>query len=236
MVHGTEFSACDGSPTRSCAGNGPAEQLEIAALKAGDVLFVAGAAKQFLYWINSGQVELRWPSPATGQNEIEVLTAGDYFSLGFLDFHVCSAVARTDAAIERLPRARATQLAELDPDLRARDGVETRREFAHRRETVTASASKALPQRLAAFLLVMARFNADEGRDPLIVNDEMTGPVPVVCTYLATDVDALGSALKQLSDLGAIELVPPRGVQIRDLDFLAYIARCQEPASDGAVA
>lgn len=235
MVQFTEFSACDGSPLRHHAGNEPPEQLEIATVKAGDVLFVPGAEKQFLYWINRGQVELRWPSSATAREEIEVLTAGDYFSLGFLDYHVCSAVARTDGAIECLPRARAAQLLELDPDLRARDGVETRREFTHRRETVKATASKALPQRLAAFLLVMARFNADEGRDPLIVNDEMTGPVPVVCTYLATDVDALGSALKQLSDLGAIELLPPRGVRICDLDFLAYIARCQEPAChDGA--
>ena len=144
---------------------------------------------------------------------------------------VCSAVARTDAAIECLPRARAAQLMELDPDINARDGAETQREFTHRRETVIASASQALPQRLAAFLLLLARFNADEGRDPSIVHDEMTGPVPVVCTYLATDADALGSALKQLSDLGAIELLPPRGVRICDFDFLAYIAGCREPAS-----
>ena len=60
----------------------------------------------------------------------------------------------------------------------------------------------------------------------------MTGPVPVVCTYLAPDPEALGHALKQLSDLGAIELLPPRGVRICDLDFLAYIARCQEPSAD----
>mgnify|MGYP001817917059 FL=1 len=235
MVQFTEFSACDGSQLRHHAGIEPPEQLEIVTVKAGDVLFVPGAEKQFLYWINRGQVELRWPSSETAREEIEVLTAGDYFSLGFLDYHACSAVARTECVIECLPRARAAQLAELDPDLRSRDGVETQREFTHRRETVMASASKALPQRLAAFLLVMARFNADEGRDPLIVNDEMTGPVPVVCTYLATDVDAFRSALKQLSDLGAIELLPPRGVRICDLDFLAYIARCQEPAShDGA--
>ena len=200
-------------------------------LKAGQVLFVPGTEKKFLYRLNTGQIELRWPIAATGQDEIETLQAGEYFSLGFLDYHVCSAVAGTDAAIECLPRGRAAQLAELDPDLKARDGVETQREFTHRRETVTASASKALPQRLAPCLLVVARLNADEGRDPLIVNDEMTGPVPVVCTYLATDVDSLGNALKQLSDLGAIELLPPRGVRICDLDFLAYIARCQEPAS-----
>jgi CRP-like cAMP-binding protein len=228
---GMGISERDGGPRRTWAGNEPAEQLEIAKVRAGDVLFVPGTAKQFLYWVNSGQVELRWPSAARGADEIEILTAGDYFGLGFLDYHVCSAVARTDAAIECLPRALAAQLVDLDPEINARDGAETQREFTHRRETVIASASQALPQRLAAFLLVLARLNADEGRDPSIVHDEMTGPVPVVCTYLATDADALGSALKQLSDLGAIELLPPRGVRICDLDYLGYIARCQEPAS-----
>jgi len=222
-----------GRARRKYARKERAEPLDMATVKAGEVLFLPGTKKQFVYWINRGQVELRWPSIATGQDEIEILTAGDYFSLGFLDYHVCGAVARTDASVERLPRARAAQLAERDADLRVRDGVETRREFTHRRETVLAAASTALPQRLAAFLLVMARFNAYEGRDPLIVNDEMTGPVSVVCTYLATDVDAMGSALKQLSDLGAIELLPSHGVRICDLDFLAYIARCHEPASPG---
>ena len=165
----------------------------------------------------------------------EILEPGDYFGLGFLDYHVCGVVALTDAAIDRLPRARAAQLAAIDADLKMRDGVETRREFTHRRETVIASASKALPPRLAAFLCVVARFNGYEGRDPLIVGDEMTGPVPFVCNYLATDVEELGMALKQLSDLGAIEFLPPRGVRICDLDFLEYIAHCEEPAPDRVV-
>ena len=233
MLNSTRCSACDGGSTRSRAENEPAEQLEMATLMAGEVLFMPGAEKQFLYWVNSGQVDLRWPNIATGLDEIEVLAAGDYFSVGFLGYHVCSAIARTNATIECLPRARTAELAEIDPELKVRDGVETQREFAHRREIIIASASQALPQRLAAFLMVIARFNAYEGRDPLIVSDEMTGPVPVVCNYLATDAEALGSALKQLSDLGAIEHQQPRGVRICDLDFLAYIARCQEPASYG---
>jgi CRP-like cAMP-binding protein len=201
-------------------------------VKAGQVLFVPGAEKKFLYQLNTGLVELRWPIAATGQDEIEILQAGEYFSLGFLDYHVCSAVARTDAAIERRPRDRAAHLAEVDPDFKARDGVEIQREFTRRRETIISAATQALPQRLAAFLLVLERFNTYEGRDRLIVSDDMTGPVPVVCDYLATDADAIGGALKQLSDLGAIEFLPSRGVRICDLDFLACIANCQEPASD----
>ena len=221
----------EGIPKRNCATDPAPQQPELAMLKAGQVLFVPGTEKKFLYRLNTGQIELRWPIAATGQDEIETLQAGEYFSLGFLDYHVCSAVAGTDAAIERLPRARAAHLAEVEPDLKARDGVEMQREFTHRRETIIAAATQALPQRVAAFLLVVERFNTYEGRDPLIVSDDMTGPVPVVCDYLATDADALGAALKQLSDLGAIEFLPPRGVRICDLDFLADFADCrQEPA------
>jgi hypothetical protein len=63
-------------------------------VKAGQVLFVPGAAKKFLYRLNTGQVELRRPIAATGQDEIETLQAGEYFSLGFLDF-TCAAQSRT---------------------------------------------------------------------------------------------------------------------------------------------
>lgn len=212
----------------------PRCQLDLITLEAGEVLFTPGTEKQFLYWINSGRIELRWPSGSSKREEVEILEAGSYFDLGFLTYHVCGAIALDSASIERLPRALAPRLAEIDPDLKSRDAIETQREFLHRRETVISSASQALTQRLAAFLSAVAQFNAYEGRHSLIISDDLTGPVSVVADYLGTDVDALGSALKQLSDLGAIECLPSRELQICDLDFLEYIANGEEGMPSGA--
>jgi CRP-like cAMP-binding protein len=198
------------------------ERIDGVRIAADDLLFAPGAEKQFFYWIDEGQIELHWSMQRSTADRVERLGSGDYFGLGFLAHYAFAAIAVTDARLQRLPRAAAKPLAEIDARLRERDAIENQREFAHRREMMIAAGSQPLPQRLATFLGVLSRFNAHEGREPLMISDDIAGRV--VADYLATDIAALGQALRQLSDLGAIELVPPHGLRIRDLDFLEYIA------------
>jgi CRP/FNR family transcriptional regulator len=189
---------------------------------ANDLLFAPGTKKQFIYWIDEGQIELHWSMQQSSADRVERLGAGEYFGLGFLPQYAYAAIAVTDARIQKLPRTVAKSLAEIDARLRQRDAIETKREFAHRRAMMIAAGAQPLPQRLATFLGVISRFNAYEGRDPLVISNDVTGLV--VADYLAIDVAALGQALRQLSDLGAIELAPPNGLRIRDLGFLEFIA------------
>ncbi len=191
-------------------------------VRADELLFAPGTEKQFIYWIDSGEVELHWSMQGAGKDRIERLGPGDYFGLGFLKSHACAAIAVKDSRVQQLPRTAGPALFEIDAKYRERDAIETQREFTHHREMTLACRLQPLPQRLAAFLSVISGFNAYEGRDPLLIREDLTGLV--VANYLATDINALGQALKQLSDLGAVELEPPHGLRIRDLGFLDYIA------------
>ena len=207
------------SPARGPARHGGVQALDV---RTGDVLFIPGTEKQCLYWVQNGQVELRWPSQSGGSDQLELLGPGDYFAIGFLGYHVGAATAVMNSLIHQLPRSAAPTLSEMDPNFAARDAVETQREFAHRREMMVASASsQPLCSRVAAFLGVLSRFNAYEGRDPLLLSNDVTGPV--VAAYFDTEVVALEEALNQLQDLGAIEFAPPDGLRIRDLELLERI-------------
>jgi CRP/FNR family transcriptional regulator len=198
------------------------ERIDSVPVAADDLLFAPGAEKQVICWIDQGQIELHWSMQQSTADRVERLRAGDYFGLGFLKYYACAAIAVTEARIQTLPREAAKSLAEIDPRLPQRDAIETQREFAHRREMMIAAGSQPLPQRLATFLGILSRFNAYEGRDPLMISEDVAGLV--VAVYLATDIAALRQAMRQLSDLGAIEFAPPHGLRIRDLEFLEYIA------------
>ena len=204
-----------------------AHHYDLISLSPGDDLFAPGTGKEECFFlIVRGQIKLRWQSPRGGADIIELLGAGTYFGLGFLDHHVCGATAASDAVVQAIDSANTRHVVEIDPVLKKREALETQREFIHRRETLTASASQALPQRLAAFLAFISRFNTCEGRDPLVISDDIT--CRTVAEYLKTEIKELSQALKQLSDLGAVELVPRAGLRIRDLDFLEYIAGTED--------
>lgn len=199
---------------------------ELLHLVAGEVLFAPGTPKEYFFWIVSGEVKLRWPGLKGAADQIELVGAGDYIGLGFLGHHVAGALATMDTTLQVLPSAAAPGVAGIDATLKMREAVETRREFAHRRESLTAATTQPLVQRLAAFLSYLSRFNSYEGRDPLLIGDEIT--CQVVSDYLGAEIEALAQALKQLCDLGAIEILEERGLRIRDTEFLDYIAGCKE--------
>jgi CRP-like cAMP-binding protein len=204
-----------------------AHHYDVFSLSSGGVLFAPGTEKQQCFFgIAKGQMKLRWQSPGSSADVIEVLGAGQYFGLGFLDHHVCGATAVTDVAVQAFSISAARHIFKIDPELKKRETLETQREFIHRREILTASASQALPQRLAAYLAFISRFNTSEGRDPMVISDDTT--CRVVAEYLRTDIEALSKALKQLSDLGAVEVAPPADLRIRDLNFLEYIAGSED--------
>jgi CRP/FNR family transcriptional regulator len=198
------------------------DEPDVLSVRADSLLFAPGSEKQFIYWIDEGKIELHWSMQGSDSDHIEWLGSGDYFGLGFLKRHACAAIAALDSSIHQLPRSAGPALSEIDAKYRVRDAIETQREFTHQREMAVACGCQPLPQRLAAFLSLISGLNAYEGRDPMLIADDVTGFV--VADYLATDVNALGPALKQLSELGAVEFAPPHGLRICDLGFLDYIA------------
>lgn len=203
-------------------GRSQSDGPNVLSVRADSLLFAPGSEKQFIYWIDEGKIELHWSMQGTNADRIERLGPGDYFGLGFLKRHACAAIAALDSSIHQLPRSAGPALSKIDAKYRERDAIEIRREFTHQREMAVACGSQPLSQRLAAFLSVISGLNTYEGRDPMLITDDLRGSV--VADYLATDINAIGQALKQLSELGAVELAPTHGLRICDLGFLDYIA------------
>jgi len=64
-------------------------------------------------------------------------------------------------------------------------------DFIARREKILQESSKQPTARVAAFLEVLSRRNADEGRDPYLIDDDLNSP------YI---IDLLGLSRQQLTD------------------------------------
>jgi CRP/FNR family transcriptional regulator len=79
--------------------------------------------------------------------------------------------------------------------------------------------AKTLPvRRLAAFLMTLSRMNSYEGRDPHFIADDLT--CGFVKEALSLDIEALKTALTQLSAMGLISACANGGLRIDDLEGL----------------
>jgi CRP/FNR family transcriptional regulator len=76
--------------------------------------------------------------------------------------------------------------------------------------------------RVAAFLLAISDFNAEEGHDPGIVSDAMK--CGVVAKWLKMDIDDLQRALVELGKRCLIAPSTGRGIRILDLERLKVLA------------
>ena len=73
-----------------------ARHYDLFSLSPGGVLFAPGTEKQqCFFWIVQGQMKLRWQSPGSGADVIELLDAGKYFGLP-IGQHWASVQAQSD--------------------------------------------------------------------------------------------------------------------------------------------
>jgi CRP/FNR family transcriptional regulator len=76
-------------------------------------------------------------------------------------------------------------------------------------------------ERVAALFVTLARCNAYEGRDPLIVTDSMN--CGVVAGYLDISLGDLARCLKEMEGRGLI-MADPAGLRLTDMDALERLA------------
>lgn len=199
---------------RASAGEYPAFFLN--QLQKGERLFAGGERKLHLYRVESGLVAVTWNSPEGSILSIETVEANQFFGLGYLETHLYTAVALTDSMVSCWPLNSLSFIIEQFPDARDRQNDAVEREFSHRRAMLIAAAPTGAPaSRLAAFLTVVSRMNAGEGRDPHIVSETMR--CPVVADYLKIDIETLTDALLELHRAGLVSA--EEGGRLRLLDL-----------------
>lgn len=193
-------------------------EFSVKYLQRGEKLFNRGEAKTNIYRVESGLICLTWDPPTGPTERIEDLTQNTVFGLGYRDHHTYSAVAVVDSTVSFWPLSALPFLAEHSPLVTQRQAYAIEREIAHVRSILVASTANSPAGRLAAFLSVVSRRNAAEGRDPAIIDDSMQ--CRVVADYLKMDVGTLGNALLELARVGIVSLHPPRGLRICDHERL----------------
>lgn len=196
--------------------------LFIKNMSCGERLFSRGEPKECLYRVESGVIAISWMTPAGIPETIEHVETNGVFGLGYLDYHLYDAIALTDCAVSFWPRNALGLLTDHMLGLEERQADAVEREFLHLRSSIVSAQADKPVSRLAAFLSVVSRMNAAEGRDPNIIDETMQGAV--VADYLRMDLNTLSQALVELERRGLVTLEPPRGLRITDPEGLERFA------------
>ena len=198
----------DGTPERTLSG--------------GEVLFQAGDTRAKLYRVERGALchYRRWDD---GRCEIiEFAFPGDIVGFGHLETHISTAQAMVETVVSTVTAYDFEQLLCTDDHLAARLSTTADREFDFLRERAVESGKGKPVERLASFLTALSHMSANDGRDPMIVTDEVSSGL--VAEHLDMSIDALGRALRELESRGMVSPTAG-GLRISNMNGLEKLAR-----------
>ncbi len=210
--------------TRS--GTTPTERAKASApertLSGSEVLFQAGDTRAKLYRVERGALchYRRWDD---GRCEIiEFAFPGDIVGFGHLETHISTAQAMVETVVSTVTTYNFEQLVCTDDHLAARLAAAADREFDFLRERAAGSGKGKPVERLASFLAALSQMSANEGRDPMVVTDEVSSGL--VAEQLDMSIDALGRALQELERRGMVAPTE-KGLRISNMGALEALAR-----------
>ena len=192
-------------------------------LRVGEALFRKGQPKTAVYRVEAGVVFTSSGGDDRMQRSFDMAEPGDFVGMGFLEHHSTSAFAMTDCVVSSFSQTEFGKLADQDAGLRAQEARAITQEFELRKAECIAEASrKSTAQRLAGYLLVVARMNRVEGREANIV------PGSISCDFLTNllevSFEELSDATKELHKSNLIALDDQDRAEIVDFDLLEDFA------------
>lgn len=208
--------------------SGPVLDADVRLLERNEILFEAGDLKANLYMVETGALCIYTSDQNSKTDVIEFALAGDLVGMGFLERHATNARAAIDTKVRCFALDALHTLAASDERTQSRFDSAVRREFAYRRNLLVDAGRSNPLVRLAAFLIAISQQNAQDGRDPMLI-DETWGSA-VVADYLGISVDHLGTALVQLEKQGLIQPAAEHRLRIADLARLEGLAN-ETPAA-----
>ena len=164
-------------------------------LAKGSMLFRGGELRQ-LYLVETGALCHYTQLAEDRYNIIEFVFPGEIIGLGCLATHVSTAKTMADTYVRAISDADLDRALKYDDRLFFRVAEAREREFEYLRNSALKARSQSPVERVANFLLAIAGANAAEGRDPLIMTDDVTSGY--VAEQLQMSVDTLAKALLSL--------------------------------------
>lgn len=186
----------------------------------GDEVCVGGAPAEHVYKVVDGTLRLSRLLPDGRRHIASFLTKGDFFGFADLGEYSYSLEALTDCALIRYPRSRFDAVLETDP-LAGRQMFRLLcRQFHAANELLMTLSRKTAAERLATFLLTMAR--RQNGADSREVTLAM--PRVDIADHLGLTIETVSRVVTQLRRQKLIDLQGSNDVEILDPTGLENLA------------
>ena len=189
-------------------------------VSAGAIVFQPGDQRR-LYRVQSGAI-CHYSRTADGQHEIiEFAFPGDIVGLGYWPTHVSTAKAIVETSVCVITDADLDRALTNDNRLFFKLEDAGEREFDYLKNRSVNADPRAPIQRVANFLLALVSINVSEGREPVIVGDDVSSGC--VAEQLKMTIDTLAKALLGLRRSGLVD-VSDKGLRILDIAALETLA------------
>jgi len=190
-------------------------------LAASDFLFREGLVRGEVYRVERGALchYIVWED---GQHEIiEFAFPGDYIGFGHLDGHISTAQAVVETEVSAISAEDFAGVVEADALVAARVSAQDDREFAYMRARAVKSGEEKPVERVASLLTALSHLGIPEGRDPMLIPDEIASDA--VAEHLHMSRDSVANVLSELEDRGLIR-ASSAGVRIINMSGLEKLA------------
>jgi CRP/FNR family transcriptional regulator len=185
----------------------------------GATVFQPGEQRR-LYRVESGAI-CHYVQSAETQDIIEFAFPGNIIGLGSLATHVSTAKAMVETCVSIITDADLERALKNDNRLFFRLVEAREREFDYLKTRSLNADPRSPIQRIANFLLAIVSINVSEGREPLIVADDVSSGY--VAEQLQMSIDTLAKALLSLRRSGLVD-VSEDGLRILDIAALETLA------------
>ncbi len=221
-------AACSVRGMTICAPLDAQEQAQIAAimssveLEAGAPLFDEGEAAGNVYNVTSGTIKVYKLLPDGRRQVTGFLFAGDFLGLAKQDTYAFSAEAVTPCLLCRFPRHKLEDLMQRLPKIEQRLLGIASNELAAAQEQMLLLGRKTAREKIASFLLMLAKRAKQRGLadNPVSVPMSRTD----IGDYLGLTTETVSRTFTQLKQEGIIQLLPNHQVDLADKEALEEIA------------
>jgi CRP-like cAMP-binding protein len=173
----------------------------------GDRLFEAGEPAEAFFLVVTGEVKLSTATPSGRECVVEVIRAGETFSLvSVLDGepYPVSASALTDCGVIRIPRASFLRLLARRPELGARTTHEVANRMKRFRLRLEEISTRTVPARVASFLLRQAEIQTGSSERGATV--ELGGTREVVAASIGTVREVFVRTIRGFERQGLVDI------------------------------
>jgi len=187
-------------------------------VKAGHSLFMQGDAALWVYNVTSGSVRLTHTLRNGNRQIVGFLFAGDFLGYSHDGLYACSAETIGPVKICRFPRAALEAVSNEQPQLKQRLLDVAVADLVSAQAQIAIMGRQTATEKVASFLLMLARKAAENGRRNNLIQLPMTRED--IGDFLGLAFETVSRCLTRLEELHLIALESPRTVRINDFRAL----------------